>query len=66
MRQIPEEYIETVAVACSHLAEGARLAMFVVEMLGDEKFVVDVPDGFNVEITRSEDGDEKQDDEVVC
>ncbi len=58
MKPVPEEYIDTLAVACSHLAEGAKLAMFIVEMLDDEKFIVDLPDGFHVEITRTQENEE--------
>jgi hypothetical protein len=52
MTPIPDEYIDLCAIACKHLAKGASLAMFITEMLGDEQFVVDLPEGFRLEITK--------------
>ncbi len=52
MKPVPDEYVETVRIACSQLAEGAKLIMFIAEMLGDDKFTLDTPEGFRVEISQ--------------
>ena len=50
MKPVPEEYIQTVETACSQLAEGAKLIMFIALMLGDDSFTLDTPDGYRVEV----------------
>jgi hypothetical protein len=55
MEPVPEEYENTVATGAQQLAEGAKLVMFVADMLGNEKFELDTADGFKIEISKNAD-----------
>ncbi len=49
---VPSEYDSIMNVACNQLVEAADKMMWVTEMLGNDKFVLDTNTGFRIEITK--------------
>lgn len=50
---VPDEYNDIVHTGSSKLSEGAKLVMWVAEMLENDTFELDTPDGFKIVISKN-------------
>ncbi len=49
---VPPEYKSIIESACNQLVVSAEKLMWVTEMIGDDKFILDTETGFHIEISK--------------
>lgn len=54
MEKVPEEFNSILSVGCSMLTEAAEKVMWVTEMLGNDKFIMNTNTGFEITIEKKE------------